>query len=573
MSRVLLSDRVGAALDPCGAVQVKVTLEPGEERLVIGLLGEAADAAAVRGLVQRYRQPSQAAEGIERTLAFWDGLLSAIQVKTPEPSMDLLLNRWLLYQALACRIWGRTAFYQSSGAFGFRDQLQDVLAFTFTRPQMVREQLLRAASRQFREGDVQHWWHEPGGQGVRTRFSDDRLWLVYATLEYVAATGDAAVWDERVPFLEGRILNPDEHEAYERPTASSETASLYEHCVRAIAISLPTGAHGLPLMGIGDWNDGMSLVGAGGRGESIWLGWFLVSLLEPFARVADDRGEADRAGVYRRHAAALTAALDAAWDGEWYRRAYFDDGTPLGSHVNGECRIDAIAQSWATISGAGQPERAREALDSLQRHLVREEHRLVLLLTPPFDKMRPSPGYIQGYVPGVRENGGQYTHAALWSIMALALQGDGDRAEELFRLVNPVNHASSSDGVRRYRVEPYVVAADVYSQPMYPGRGGWTWYTGSAAWMYRVGVQTILGLQMDRGALRVSPCIPRTWKQFEATIRYGRSSWRVVVDNPDAVNHGVRRTAVDGTEQAEPLIALADDGRSHDVHVIMGSTA
>ena len=571
MSRDVLSGRVGAALDPCGAVQVQVTLEPGEERVLIGQLGEAPDPAAVRELVQRYRDVGVAAAAAEDTRRFWDDLLGSIQVKTPEPSMDLMLNRWLLYQALACRVWGRTAFYQSSGAFGFRDQLQDVLALVFARPEMLREQLLRAASRQFVEGDVQHWWHEPGGQGVRTKFSDDRLWLVFAALHYVASTGDAAVWDEEVPFLEGRLLNPDEHEAYERPTISNQTGSLYEHCVRAVAISMPTGAHGLPLMGTGDWNDGMSLVGAGGRGESVWVGWFLASLLDPFAAVAASRGEHDRAQIYRGHAASLVTAIEEAWDGEWYRRAYFDDGTPLGSAQSQECRIDSIAQSWATICGRGDPERARRALESSERLLVQREHRLVLLLTPPFDKMTPSPGYIQGYVPGVRENGGQYTHAALWTVLAFAMRGDGDRAEELFRLINPINHTSSIEGIQRYRVEPYVVAADVYSNPTYPGRGGWTWYTGSAGWMYRIGIESILGLTLDRGVLRVDPCIPRAWPGYEATLRRGGSEYHIVVENPDGVNRGVTRVEVNGVERPDRQIPSTQDAGVVRVRVVLGA--
>ena len=570
LAREALSDATGAALDPCAAIQVSIVLEPGEERVAIGQLGEAQDAAGVRDTVQRFRDPAAADEAIERSRRFWDDLLGTIRVRTPEPTMDLMLNGWLLYQALACRIWGRSAFYQSSGAFGFRDQLQDALALVFTRPAMVREQLLRAASRQFVEGDVQHWWHEPGGQGVRTRFSDDRLWLLFASLHYVAATGDAAVFDEQVPFLEGRPLNPDEHEAYERPAIAAETGTLYEHCVRAVAISMPTGAHGLPLMGIGDWNDGMSLVGAGGQGESVWLGWFLVSMLGPFAEVAEARGEADRAQSYRRHATALVAALEQAWDGAWYRRAYFDDGTPLGSHVNEECRIDSIAQSWATICGCADPARAGQALESSYQHLVRRDPGLVLLLTPPFDKMVPSPGYIQGYVPGVRENGGQYTHAALWTVLASALRGDGDRAEDLFRLINPINHARSIDEVRRYRVEPYVVAADVYSQPMYPGRGGWTWYTGSAGWMYRVGVEAILGLRLEGGALRVDPCIPRAWDGFEATIRVAGGEIHVKVENPDHVSRGVRGLEVDGVAQPVSPIALDAGSGARHVRVVLG---
>jgi cyclic beta-1,2-glucan synthetase len=569
LSRDTLSGRTGAAFDPCGAVQVRITLEPQEEHVLVGQLGEARNVAGVRTITERFRDASVVDKAFDRVRGFWDELLGTIEVRTPEPSMNLVLNRWLLYQAIACRIWGRSAFYQSSGAFGFRDQLQDVLALLFSRPSMVRGQLLRAASRQFLEGDVQHWWHEPGGQGVRTRFSDDRLWLVYVTLQYLAATGDAAVLDEQVPFLQGRLLEAGEHEAYEKPSISRETASLYEHCVRAIAVSLGTGAHGLPLMGTGDWNDGMSLVGAGGRGESVWLGWFLVSILGPFADVASARGERDRAASYRQHATALTEALERAWDGEWYRRAYFDDGTPLGSATNTECRIDAIAQSWAVLSGAGEPARSRQAMESTNRHLVRQEDGLILLLTPPFDKMTPSPGYIQGYVPGVRENGGQYTHAALWTVLAFARLGDGDRAEELFRLINPVNHGRTPEEVERYRVEPYVVAADVYSQPPHVGRGGWTWYTGSAGWMYRVGIEGILGITLERGALRVDPCIPRAWPGFEATVRLSGSEYHVVVENPDGVNRGVRRLDIDGVERADRLIPVERQG-VHRVRVVMG---
>jgi cyclic beta-1,2-glucan synthetase len=570
LARDTLSDRTGAAFDPCGAIQVQIALEPREERVLIGQLGEATDVAGVRTIAERFREAGAVDAAFDSLRASWDGLLGTIQVRTPEPSMDMMLNRWLLYQALACRIWGRSAFYQSSGAFGFRDQLQDVLALIYSRPEMVREQLLRAASRQFVEGDVQHWWHEPGGQGVRTKFSDDRLWLVYVTLQYLAATGDDRVLDEQVPFLEGRLLNADEHEAYEKPSVSRETGSLYEHCVRAIGVSLGTGAHGLPLMGIGDWNDGMSLVGAGGRGESVWLGWFLVSLLGPFADIATARGDRDRAAGYRKHAEALTKALDGAWDGEWYRRAYFDDGTPLGSATNTECRIDAIAQSWSVLSGAGEPARVRQAMQSTNRHLVRQEDGLILLLTPPFDKMTPSPGYIQGYVPGVRENGGQYTHAALWTVLAFARMGDGDRAEELFRLINPVNHGRTPAEVARYRVEPYVVAADVYSQPPHVGRGGWTWYTGSAGWMYRVGIEEILGITLDRGALRVEPCIPRGWKHYEVTYRTRDAEFQITIENPQGVCRGVRRVELDGADQPDLLIHLARAAGQHRVRVVLG---
>ena len=570
LTREALSDRTGASLDPCGAVQVRVTLDPSGERTIIGLLGEAVDVAAARTLVQRYRDPANARSAFDEMSAFWEQTLGTLVVKTPDRSMDLVMNRWLLYQTLACRIWGRSAFYQSSGAYGFRDQLQDVLALLVSAPHLAREHVLRAASRQFVEGDVQHWWHEPAGQGVRTRCSDDRLWLAFATLQYVGATADDGILDEPVPFLEGRPLNPGEDEAIEPPAVSGERASLYEHCVRAVALNMETGAHGLPLMGTCDWNDGMNLVGREGKGESVWLGWFLLSILPPLADLAAERGDLDRAESYRRHASRLAVAIEQSWDGAWYRRAYFDDGTPLGSASNEECRIDAIAQSWAVISGAADPGRARRAMESSEEHLVRREDGLVLLLTPPFNRMMPDPGYIKGYVPGVRENGGQYTHAALWTVLAFARIGEGDRAAELFALLNPVNHARTSAAVLRYKVEPYVVAADVYSQPPHTGRGGWTWYTGSAAWMYRVGMESILGITLRRGALRVDPCIPRNWPQYEVRFKAPHAEYHIVVENPGKVNRGVRRLEVDGVECPGQEVAIVNDGAVHKVRVVLG---
>ncbi|CAN5718202.1 glucoamylase family protein [soil metagenome] len=570
LGRDHLSNRVGAAYDPCGAIRIEIDLGPSEERSVVGLLGDAANIDDVRTLVERYRDQTVADAALEDARRYWDEMLSTLVVRTPDRAMDLVLNRWLPYQTLACRIWGRSAFYQSSGAFGFRDQLQDTLAFLSTAPAIPRAHLLHAASRQFVEGDVQHWWHEPGGQGVRTRFSDDRLWLPYAALQYVAATADHAILDETVPFLAGRLLEPHEHEAYEVPSVSAESASLYEHCVRAIEVSLGTGSHGLPLMGTGDWNDGMSLVGAGGKGESVWLGWFLVSILRPFADLVETRGDGPRAAKYRAHADQLNAAIEDAWDGEWYRRAYFDDGTPLGSKDNPECRIDAIAQSWSVISGAGEPARAKRAMAAVDQHLVRRDDGVVLLLTPPFDTMEPSPGYIRGYLPGVRENGGQYTHAALWNVMACAQLGDGDRASELFALLNPVNHGRTPEDVARYRAEPYVVAADVYSVPPHTGRGGWTWYTGSAGWMYRVGIESILGITLRYDALRIDPCIPQTWDGFEAVYKRGSTQYRIVVTNPRRVNRGVTRLTVDGNDITGRDIAIIDDGAAHAVAVVLG---
>ena len=569
MGRADLSNRVGAAHDPCGAIRVELDLGPSEERVVIGLIGDVADASEVRPLVERFRQPEAVDAALKGARDFWDGLLGTVSVRTPDRGMDLIVNRWLLYQTVACRIWGRSAFYQSSGAFGFRDQLQDTLAALAASPAIVRDHLLHAASRQFAEGDVQHWWHEPGGQGVRTRFSDDRLWLPYAALKYVAATGDDAVLDAQAPFLAGRVLESGEHEAYELPAVARETASLYEHCLRAIEISLATGAHGLPLMGTGDWNDGMSLVGAEGKGESVWLGWFLVSILRPFADLVESRGDAARAARYRASAAALSKAIENAWDGDWYRRAYFDDGTPLGSKGNAECQIDAIAQSWSVISGAGDPERARQAMASVEERLVREGDGVVLLLTPPFDKMEPSPGYIRGYLPGVRENGGQYTHAALWNVLAFAMLGDGDRAFELFSLLNPVNHGRTADEVARYRAEPYVVAADVYSVPPHTGRGGWTWYTGSAGWMYRVAVEAILGINLRGGALHIDPCIPQAWRGYEVVFAPAGAHYRIEVLNPDGVSRGVVGIELDG-RQVTGDVPILRDGASHTVRVTLG---
>jgi cyclic beta-1,2-glucan synthetase len=564
-----LSNRVGPGHDPCGAIRVHVDLGPAEERTVIGLLGDVDDASKISPLVARFRDPGAVDSALGDVRGFWDGVLGTVTVRTPDRGMDLILNRWLLYQTLACRIWGRSAFYQSSGAFGFRDQLQDTLAVLAASPAIVRNHLVHAASRQFVEGDVQHWWHEPGGQGVRTRFSDDRLWLPYAVLHYVGATGDHAVLDEQVPFLAGRVLNPGEHEAYELPTVAPAAASIYEHCVRAIEISLAIGAHGLPLMGTGDWNDGMSLVGAEGKGESVWLGWFIVSILRPFAELVDARGDTARGTRYRESAAALARAIEGAWDGDWYRRAYFDDGTPLGSKENAECQIDAIAQSWSVISGAGDPERARQAMASVGERLVRKDDGLVLLLTPPFDKMEPSPGYIRGYLPGVRENGGQYTHAALWNVLAFAMLGDGDRAFELFSLLNPVNHGRTPEEVARYRAEPYVVAADVYSVPPHTGRGGWTWYTGSAGWMYRVGIEAILGITLRGGALHIDPCIPRMWPGYQVVFAPQGAQYRIQVDNPAGVSCGVVRVELDGSSVTGDIPILRD-GATHMVRVTLG---
>jgi cyclic beta-1,2-glucan synthetase len=467
-------------------------------------------------------------------------------------------------------MWARSAFYQSSGAYGFRDQLQDVMAFVYHDPAIAREHILRAAARQFVEGDVQHWWHPHTGRGTRTRFSDDLVWLPYVVDHYIRTTGDDAVLDEEVPFIEMRPLEPHEHEVYDLPTVSTQTGSIYDHCLRALRHACTFGAHGLPLIGVGDWNDGMNRVGIEGRGESVWLAWFLNDTLRAFAYHCDSRGDGAAAGELRVSAELYAkAANEAAWDGAWYRRAYFDDGAPLGSAENDECQIDSIAQSWSVISDAGAADKRVQAMASLNERLVREDARLIMLLTPPFDKTAHDPGYIKGYLPGVRENGAQYTHAALWAVLGTALAGDCDRAFELYQMINPLTHAVTPEDVRRYKVEPYVVAADVYTATGHVGRGGWTWYTGSASWMYRIGLETILGFIKHGETLTLEPCVPRAWKSFSLEYRYLSSTYAVTVTRVGD-EQDVLRVTVDGVDSGDLTIALADDGQRHDVLVEIG---
>ena len=570
LRRATLAGRDGAGLDPCAAIQTSIELAPHEAREIVFLLGEGESIEQAREINARFRSTHVVNEAFEQVLGFWDQTLGTIEIKTPDSSMDMLVNRWLLYQTLACRVRGRSAFYQSSGAFGFRDQLQDVMALLYSQPDVAREQILRAAARQFKEGDVLHWWHAPTGRGVRTRFSDDLLWLPFVTSFYVKVTGDHSVLQERVPFIEGPLLEPEQIENYMEPAVSAESATLLEHCARAIDRSLTTGEHGLPLMGSGDWNDGMNRVGVGGKGESVWLGWFLCTVLSGFAPLCERYQMKKRSNQYGRYMENLRKGLEQAWDGDWYRRAYFDDGTPLGSAQNDECRIDSIAQTWAVISRVAESYRVQRAMAAVDQYLIRRGDGLISLFAPPFDKSKLDPGYVKGYVPGVRENGGQYTHAALWTVIAFALLGDGDRAGELFGLLNPINHASTRAGLHKYKVEPYVAVGDVYAVPPHTGRGGWTWYTGSASWMYRAAVEYILGFKLEGDRLRIDPCIPRFWREFELTYRRGKATYRIKVENPHSLCRGVARVEIDGAVSQGDQIVLTDDGRSHDVRVLLG---
>jgi cyclic beta-1,2-glucan synthetase len=571
LGQAALSDRVGGGLDPCSVLQTRFELGPGEETEIVMLLGQEACRADALASILKYRA-LDLDHALKAVTDFWDQTLGTVQVKTPDRSMDVILNGWLLYQTLVCRLWARTGFYQASGAWGYRDQLQDVMALCVAQPRVAREHILRAASRQFEAGDVQHWWLPVTDQGIKTRVSDDRIWLPFVLAHYLEVTEDFAILDEPITFLEGGPLAEDQHELFGAPKPAA-TASLYQHCALALDSSLAIGSHGLPLFGAGDWNDGMNRVGIKGRGESVWLGWFLHAALMRFAATADRRGDTARVSAWRKHAFALQAAIDReAWDGDWYRRGYFDDGTPLGSVASEECRIDSVAQSWAVISGAAPRERAARAMASVNAQLVSRSEGLVHLFTPPFDRTAHDPGYIKAYPPGLRENGGQYTHAAMWVTLAFAILGDGDRAAELFSLINPVNHSSTRAAIHRYKVEPYVVCADVYSAPAHIGRGGWTWYTGSAGWMYRTAIEGMLGLNLRGRKLRIDPCIPRSWPGFEVTYKHGSSRYHIAVDNPKRVSRGVVKAALDGSGIASSPceIALTDDGTYHYARITLG---
>jgi cyclic beta-1,2-glucan synthetase len=572
MAHERLTGDVGAGLDPCAAVQIVVEIEPGHAAEVSFLLGQADDEEKARALVTRFRDPANVEAAFQETRRWWDRVLSTIEVETPELSTNFLLNRWLLYQTISCRVWGRSALYQSSGAYGFRDQLQDVMALVHAAPDLARDHILRAAARQFVEGDVQHWWQPDSGAGVRTRISDDLLWLPFVTAHYVRTTGDHAILDRMVPFLEGKPLEERQTESLSIPVASATEGSLLEHCRRAIAHSATAGPHGLPLIGGGDWNDGLNRVGLGGKGESVWLAWFEICVLKDFAELLTLRELGDDARACRVRAAQLAKTVGAqAWDGAWYRRAYFDDGAPLGSRENVEARIDSLPQTWAAISGAGDPDRIGVALRSLEKNLVREADSLILLFTPPFDKTAADVGYIKGYPPGVRENGGQYTHAAAWVAMAFARRGDGDKAVRLLRMLNPAERAREDEDRERYKVEPYVMAGDVYSLAGHIGRGGWTWYTGAAAWIYRVWLEEVLGFQRRGDALTINPVIPEDWAGLHIRYRYQDTLYRISIENPGHCSRGVALVEIDGIAVADKIVRLRDDALPHEVRVVLGT--
>jgi cyclic beta-1,2-glucan synthetase len=571
MDRIRRSQRAGSGLDPCAALQINLELNPGEEKEVICMLGQADSLEQAREWIRRFRVEESFEEALHQTRNAWDELLGGIEIHTPELSADLMVNRWLQYQNLSCRIWGRSAFYQSGGAYGFRDQLQDCLAHLYTHPELAREHILRAASRQFPEGDVQHWWHPPGGAGVRTRISDDLLWLPFAAAQYVRVTGDDAVLQTEIPFLAAPELEKDQLESFSQPETTLEQATLFEHCRRAVERQLTFGAHGLPRMGTGDWDDGMNRVGAGGEGESVWLGWFLTDVLEGMIELSLRVSQPELAQKYTRIRAALIKQVEeAAWDGAWYLRAFFDDGTRLGTSESTEARIFSLPQSWARICGAADPQRMEKALESAWKNLVREEDGLALLFDAPFQDFKPSPGYIQAYPPGVRENGGQYTHAAVWLAMAMARAGKGGRAVEILRMINPVERARDPDTVWRFGLEPYATAADIYHAEEYTGRGGWSWYTGSAGWMYRVWVEEILGMKIQAGRMRIDPVIPGGWDGFQIRYRYGEAVYEIRVENPEHCEHGVAAVELDGQPLPDGEILLDRSLVIHKILVRMG---
>jgi len=560
-----LSGQTGAGFDPCAALQSTATIIDGDQKTFVFVLGVAGNLVQAQETLAQFLNEDNALQSLDQVHHFWHKILDKVVVQTPDSSVDLLVNGWLLYQTIACRIMARSGYYQSGGAFGFRDQLQDTLALSHVAPERLRSQIVLCASRQFTEGDVQHWWHPPHGNGVRTRCSDDYLWLPLAVCHYVDITGDISVLEQHIPYLEGRPLKPGEESVYDTPVISHIEETLWQHCVKAVERGLLFGQHGLPLMGAGDWNDGMNLVGIEGKGESVWLGFFLYDILQRFAALAEQRQDADVAALCHSEALRLQKNLESsAWDGEWYLRGYFDDGAPLGSRGSQECCIDAIAQSWSVLSGAADPARSAQAMRSMDSYLVDKDAGLIKLLTPPFDGHGPDPGYIKGYLPGVRENGGQYTHGAIWAVMAFARMGDKARAWRLWSMINPINHTLQPDGINTYKAEPYVMSADVYSVPPHTGRAGWSWYTGSAGWAYRLVTEELLGIKRHGDTLIIHALLPDEWPSFSMTYQHGQSQYRITVSRGE----NEYQVTLDGIQLPDDNILLVDDAHNHRVDII-----
>jgi cyclic beta-1,2-glucan synthetase len=561
--------------DPCAVWQTRFELAPGESFECTLLLGETADREQAKSLIRKYADPLQAQQALADVRQFWLQLLSAVTIETPDKEIDLVVNGWLTYQNLSCRMWGRSAFYQPGGAYGFRDQLQDSAALLHHRADMTRVQILRHASQQFVEGDVLHWWHPDNGYGLRTRFSDDLLWLPCIVAEYVLRTGDKAILDEEVSFVAASPIQADHQEAYLLAERTGFSASVYEHCCRALDRGLTTGEHGLPLIGCGDWNDGFSRVGRQGKGESVWLAFFIDFALQRMLPICKSRGNHARVARYTEYQNRVRdAANSAGWDGAWYRRAYYDNGQPIGSSKSDECQIDALVQAWAVLSGAASKERAESAIAAAEERLISDGDGMIRLLTPAFDRTRNDPGYIKGYLPGIRENGGQYTHGVLWFVRAVAEMGRGTRAVELLRMLTPAWHAATKERADVYKTEPYVVAADIYGEAPHVGRGGWTWYTGSAGWMFRVAIESIFGVSMEDGRmLVVNPSISSEWPKCRISYRLpdGHTCYDIVIENPDGKQHGVSSGTLDGQSvevaNGAARIPVSNDGASHHVEI------
>ncbi|NTW72570.1 MAG: glycosyl transferase, partial [Eubacteriaceae bacterium] len=571
LKREHLSGSVGAGYDPCCAMQVNLCIKANENKELVFVLGMTKDLKIVDEIGDKYRHLENAKAALEEVKEFWQEKLQVIQVSTPDPAMDIMLNGWLLYQVISCRMWARSAFYQSGGAFGFRDQLQDCLSLISVWPEIAKNQIQKHAQHQFIEGDVLHWWHEPSCKGTRTRISDDFLWLPYVTAEYVNITGDNEFLLEEISFLEADVLKDSEEERYCAPGITGEVSSLYDHCIRSLEYALKFGERGLPLIGTGDWNDGMNTIGNCGMGESVWLGWFLTATLKKFIPICRGMKDEEKAEKYSVLSERIAAAIEEnGWDGNWYKRAFCDTGEPIGSAINSECKIDSLSQTWAVISGAGDKTRALKAMASLEDYLVMRDEGLIKLLTPPFNTGNIEPGYIKGYLPGVRENGGQYTHAAAWVIAAFAMLGEGDKASELFGLINPINHSRTDKEVSKYKVEPYVMAADVYSVQPHLGRGGWTWYTGSAGWMMKAGLENLLGFNKIGDKLIMDPCIPGKWTEFSLKYKYFETTYEISVKNPDSLNKGISSLTVDGKAVSGNRIDLTNDKLIHVIQIQMG---